>query len=75
MTFTTNGQQIPCPVCKTGIPFDTRQLLQGVQFSCPSCQASIGLADESKEVVRQAMESFEKTRQGLQAAKTGNSLP
>ena len=55
-------QQIPCPVCKTNIPFDTKQLLLGVQFSCPNCQASIGLADESKAIVEETMKSFEELK-------------
>ncbi len=52
-------QTIPCPVCQTKIPFDTKQLLLGVQFVCSNCQASIGLADESKPIVKETMEKFE----------------
>jgi transcription initiation factor IIE alpha subunit len=53
------NQSIPCPVCQTKIPFDTKQLLLGVQFVCPNCQAAIGLAEESKPLVQQTMEKFE----------------
>lgn len=53
------NQNIPCPICKTNIPFDTQQLMMGVRFSCGNCNATIGLADESKEVVEQTMEKFE----------------
>ena len=52
------GQTIPCPVCKTGIPFDAQQLLQGVQFSCAACRAVISLAEESKGLVQKTLESF-----------------
>ncbi len=54
-------QTIPCPACGTKIPFDTNQLILGVQFSCPNteCDASIGLAGESKVIVKEAMEKLE----------------
>lgn len=58
-------QSIPCPVCKTGIPFDTRQLLQGVRFSCPSCGSAIGLADESKGVVQKTLDAFDDAKRTL----------
>jgi len=62
MIISGNGQTIPCPVCKAAIPFDTRQLIQGVQFSCPQCSVAVGLATESKGVVRQALDRFDKLR-------------
>jgi transcription initiation factor IIE alpha subunit len=52
-------QSIPCPVCKTKIPFDTKQLLLGVQFVCSNCQSAIGLATESKAIVQKTIEKFE----------------
>ena len=52
-------QSIPCPVCQTKIPFDTKQLLLGVQSACPNCDASIGLSDGSKPLVQETMEKFE----------------
>lgn len=55
-------QQIPCPVCNTGIPFDPRQLIAGVQFVCPNCQASIGLAQESKALVEDTLQRFEEMK-------------
>jgi len=48
-------QVIPCPVCKTRIPFDTKELLMGIQFVCPTCSAAIGLSKESKEIVEDTM--------------------
>jgi transcription initiation factor IIE alpha subunit len=57
-------QTIPCPECGTKIPFDTKQLLMGVQFACPKCQSLIGLAQESKPLVEEAMEKLERVKQG-----------
>ncbi|MBO3696817.1 hypothetical protein [Roseivirga sp. E12] len=58
-------QSIPCPVCQTKIPFDTKQLLMGVQFSCPNCQAAIGLSDQSKPLVQETMEKFEELKKNV----------
>ena len=55
-------QYIPCPVCRTQIPIDLHLLIQGVQFSCPNCQAAIGLASESRSVVSEAVDNFEKLK-------------
>jgi transcription initiation factor IIE alpha subunit len=55
-------QSIPCPVCNNKIPFDTKQLLMGVQFICSNCNAAIGLADESKPIVKETMEKFEELK-------------
>jgi transcription initiation factor IIE alpha subunit len=55
-------QNIPCPTCNTKIPFDTRQLLMGVKFVCPNCQSAIGLANESKPIVQETMEKFDKLK-------------
>lgn len=56
-------QRIPCPVCRTQIPVDLHLLIQGVQFSCPNCFASIGLTPESRTVVNEAVNNFEKLKQ------------
>ncbi len=54
-------QYIPCPrYVRTQIPIDLHLLIQGVQFSCPNCQAAIGLASESRSVVSEAVDNFEK---------------
>lgn len=52
-------QSIPCPVCQTKIPFDTEQLIMGVQYSCPNCQAVIGIVPEPKLNVEKIMDEFE----------------
>lgn len=51
-------QYIPCPVCKTQIPIDLHLLVQGVQFSCPNCQAAIGLSAESRPIVNEAVDNL-----------------
>lgn len=53
---------IPCPVCSTKIPFDVNQLLLGVQFGCPQCNAVIGLGQESKPLVEKAMQKLEEAK-------------
>ncbi len=63
--FLQSEQTIPCPVCKTGIPFDTGQLLLGTRFACPGCGAGIGLASESKDVVVKALAAFQEERDRL----------
>lgn len=68
--LSANGQTIPCPVCKAAIPFDTRQLIQGVQFSCPNCGVAVGLATESTDVVKQALDRFDELRAGGGGLKT-----
>lgn len=52
-------QQIPCPACTTMVPFDARQLLLGVNFECPNCHASIGLAADSKPIVEKAVKKLD----------------
>lgn len=54
-------QNIPCPVCSTKIPFSVNELMRGVKFKCPNptCDASVGLAEESKPLVEHAIDKFE----------------
>lgn len=54
-----SDQSIPCPDCGTKILFDTKQLLMGVQFACPTCFAKIGLAPESRPIVQETIEKLE----------------
>jgi hypothetical protein len=55
-----NEQKIPCPVCQTAISFTVAALIAGAQFACPNCQASVGLAAESKPLVDEAIKKFPK---------------
>ena len=62
-------QSVPCPVCNTKIPFDTKQLLMGIQFVCPNCQAAIGLSTESKDVVENTMTKLQMLKGTIEAGK------
>lgn len=55
-------QSIPCPDCQTPIPFDINLLIQGSQFTCPRCKASIGIAQESLSQVKNAKEKFDEMK-------------
>ena len=63
----SNVQTLPCPMpdCGADIPFNPYELLKGTQFVCPGCQASIGLAPESRGLVRESMEKFEALKEEL----------
>jgi DNA-directed RNA polymerase subunit RPC12/RpoP len=58
-------QAIPCPTCGNKIPFDTNQLLAGIQFICANCHSAIGLAAESKSVVQEAMQKLDATKRQM----------
>ena len=55
-------QSIPCPVCKTPIPFGIEKLLNGMKFICPNCHAAIGLGDNSRSQVSEAMNKLEQLK-------------
>ncbi len=57
-----NEQKIPCPVCSTQIPFEVSALLKGVKFACPNCQAMIGMAPESMDMAKNAIEQYEQLK-------------
>jgi len=52
---------IACPNCNTPIALEIVQLIIGTKFSCMNCEATIGLANESKDMVKQAVNSLETT--------------
>jgi len=58
-------QSIPCPTCKTKIPFNAQQLLMGAQFACPGCLTVIGLASESRPIVEETMDKFQEMKENL----------
>jgi len=60
-----NEQTINCPDCSTPIPFDPYALVQGKQFVCPNCSASIGIDQGSRETVKNALDQFESMRSRL----------
>jgi len=63
MINSENG--IPCPVCATKISFDIQQLLSGVQFTCPNCLSSIGLAKESAPIVAKTLDKLEEHKKKI----------
>jgi predicted RNA-binding Zn-ribbon protein involved in translation (DUF1610 family) len=66
-------QQIPCPDCGTPISFNAMMLLQGTKFSCPKCLAQIGIAQESKPVVNEAIQELaEMKKQAMAGNKNQN---
>ncbi len=54
---------LPCPVCHTPIPFEVRELLQGVRFVCSKCGAAISLSEGSRPQVQEAMEKLNRLKQ------------
>lgn len=54
--------QIPCPICKTPIPFNIDSLIKGEKFICSHCGAAIGLSSNSREQVSDAMKKLEEMR-------------
>ncbi|MEM8641072.1 MAG: hypothetical protein AAGG51_20005 [Cyanobacteria bacterium P01_G01_bin.54] len=59
-------QYIPCPDCDSQIPFDPYVMLSGEQFSCPECPSvSIGIAPESREIVRNSLDELENLKKQL----------
>ena len=54
---------IPCPICRTPIPFNLEQLLRGTSFYCPQCGSRISMPIGTSEKVRQALEKLENLRQ------------
>jgi hypothetical protein len=57
-----NEQKIPCPVCKTPIPFEVTALLQGNKFSCPSCTSIVSIAPESMEYIQVAKLEYDQLK-------------
>ncbi|ALM48460.1 hypothetical protein AMR72_05825 [Flavobacterium psychrophilum] len=58
-------QTIPCPVCKTGIPFDPFQLLMGVPLTCPGCGNTISLGKESSTKAKEQLDEITKYRKSI----------
>ena len=61
-----NQQYINCPDCGSPIPFDPYALVKGQRFSCPKClDVSIGLASESRDVVKESLDKLESLKKDL----------
>ena len=57
-----DNTQITCPVCQTPIRIEIYSLLKGVKFSCPNCNATVGLCQTSYTKVETAMTKFEELK-------------
>ena len=59
-----NTSTIPCPVCKTKIPFDAMGLINGKVFQCPdpNCDASISLSNNSKPSIKSTMDKLDELK-------------
>lgn len=55
----------PTPNCTGTIEFDPHLLIQGVRFECSVCKGAVSLTPESKPVMTEAMEKFDKMKSGL----------
>jgi transposase-like protein len=62
-------QSLPCPVCQTQIVFDVNGLLRGEKYTCPNCNSSIGLGEESKSSVQEAMDKFNEAKKNTSREK------
>ncbi len=50
--------KIQCPNCGGQILFDPQLLVQGESFYCNTCNASIGISNQSKDQAQKAMNQF-----------------
>lgn len=57
-----NNTKINCPECNEQIIINTKQLLLGVKFSCFNCHLVVGLSNESRPIVSDAMNHFSKIK-------------
>jgi hypothetical protein len=48
----------PNPACSTDIAMSLPLLLSGEKFTCHNCQTSVGLASDSRDVVKGAYDKF-----------------
>jgi hypothetical protein len=62
-------QRIPCPVCKTGIVFEARALIQGHKFTCPNCFSVVGIATEALDSVSETWQKYEQLKRQALAGK------
>lgn len=62
-------QYIPCPVCQTNIPFDTNELIRGRKFSCPQCDAIVGITQESVGEVENALKMYNNFKTAVRSKK------
>ncbi|MCS4238567.1 transcription initiation factor IIE alpha subunit [Myroides gitamensis] len=54
----TKTVTLACPACNTPVFIEVSQLILGTRFTCSNCQAAIGLAQNSKSIVEEAVQSY-----------------
>ena len=55
-----NAQQsLPCPECRTPIPFTIDALLSGASFTCSKCGSEVSLAPQSVDQARGVYEAYQ----------------
>lgn len=57
-----SNTKINCPECHEEIIINTKQLVLGVRFTCFKCHLMVGLSNESKSLVNEAMNQFSKIK-------------
>ncbi|MCB0707760.1 MAG: hypothetical protein KDC34_20740 [Saprospiraceae bacterium] len=62
MSNSSLSNSMPCPICKTNIPFDPIGLIKGAQFACPGCQAQIGISGQEVPRAEEALEKLEEIK-------------
>jgi len=59
-------QSIPCPQCKTQIEFDVKDILQGKDFTCTTCNTKIKLAyQDNKSILDKAKAKLDQLKDDL----------
>lgn len=54
---------IICPECQNRIYYDIEGMLLGREYICEKCNSRFSLAQESKQTVANAMESYKKLKE------------
>ena len=61
-------KEIDCPDCGHKIPLDVQSLVEGRSFSCPNCPVSIGIASNSVDTLKNAMDGLSEIKKASQGA-------
>lgn len=61
----TIQQQMPCPTCNQPIHFDPHGLIKGEKFQCGNCFAIVGIAADSLQTAKEALDQFNDLKQNM----------
>ncbi|HPF10565.1 MAG TPA: hypothetical protein PLP62_03885 [Flavobacteriaceae bacterium] len=50
---------IPCPECNTPIPIDLKTLMEKGSATCPHCQLTLQVNNNSKGLIQETFQKFE----------------